>query len=67
MIDIWVPHRDPRKSTKSPKSLFPVGPLTVADLSQVLRFLQIFDKQSLFCTYFPTSSGEVPSGKKLFF
>ena len=45
-------NRDPRKSEKS-LNLFVPGPLTPADLTLVLRFLQIFDKQSFILYIFP--------------
>lgn len=66
----WQSHtsetnRDPRKSSKS-WNLFVPGQLTPADLSLVLRLLQIFDEQSLFFTYFITSLGETPPDNGLF-
>lgn len=52
--------QDPRKSEQS-WHLLVRGALTPADVSLTLRFPKIFDKQSLFCTCNPTSSGEPPS------
>ena len=56
-------NRDPRKSEKS-LNLFVPGPLTPADLSLILRLLQIFDKLSLFLYIFPYLLGKVTFKQK---
>lgn len=58
--NIWAP-----AGLQARRCDFVLSLLTPGDVSPVTRFLHILDKR-YFCTYFPTSSGEVLSGKGLF-